>query len=90
MYFLKYFEDLKKVEVKPYEIFNETVYDIAYSDKLHILSAGTMLRLWIFYEDFDYKRYEYTGSVIDNATTLVFRSSDSSLFVGSDYAVNVL
>ena len=49
-----------------------------------------MLRLWIYYEKFDYWRFEYTGSVIDNATTLVFRTSDNSLFVGSDIAVNIL
>ena len=74
----------------PLRVLDERVYDIAYSSELNVLAIGTMLRLWIYYEKFDYWRYEYTGVVIDNATTLVFRASDQALFVGSDLAVNVL
>jgi hypothetical protein len=66
------------------------VFDIAYSESLHILAIGTVLRLWIYYEDYNYWRFEYTGSVIDNATTLTFRDTDSALFVGSGIAVNIL
>ncbi len=40
--------DLKQMKVLFTNITNENVYDVAVSEKLNVVSVGTMLRLWIY------------------------------------------
>jgi hypothetical protein len=83
-------KDFSFSTITPFKIENESISDLAYNQKLNILAIGTTLRLWIYYEKFDYWRFEYCAVVIDNATTLTFRKTDDSLYIGSSFGVNIL
>ncbi|KRW99781.1 hypothetical protein PPERSA_07858 [Pseudocohnilembus persalinus] len=91
---IEYDGETQQYKITNYNYQNQfSAYDVAVNPNLGIVVYGIPGQMWIHYVNANgrqWERFEYTQSAIDDCYGLTWRLSDNTLWVTSEWAVNII